>query len=91
MPVSPRERQEGSAHEAIKLALGLLLGDPGHRLRLAVGETGLHIVGGSVAEEEVVQVVHLYNMILYGINSGKGGRREPTGNRDKNSSGRMEK
>lgn len=69
MPVSPRECHEGSSEESVKLALGLLLGDPGHRLRLPLGETGLHVVGGSVADEEVVQVVHLYNMILYRINS----------------------
>lgn len=75
MPVSPRECQEGSSEESIELALGLLLGDPGHRLRLTLRETGLHVVGGSVADEEVVQLVHLYNMILYRINSA-GGKEE---------------
>lgn len=91
MPVPPRECQERSSEEAIKLTFRLLLGDPCHCLRLAFGETGLHVVGGSVADEEVVQVVHLYNMILYDINLGRTGWTGPIAYINRNRSERVEK
>lgn len=64
MPVSPTQREEGSPHGTEELALGLLVGDPGHRLRLAVRETHLDVVVGSVADEEVVDLVHQTIMLI---------------------------
>lgn len=64
VPVSPTEGQEGSTKDTEELALGLLVGDPGHCLRLAVRETHLDVVVGSVADEEVVDLVHQTIMLI---------------------------
>lgn len=64
VPVSPTEGEEGSTKDTEELALGLLVGDPGHCLRLAVRETHLDVVVGSVADEEVVDLVHQTIMLI---------------------------
>lgn len=69
VPVAPTEGQEGSAHKTKVLALGLLVGDPGHRLCLAVRETHLDVVVGGVADEEVVDLVHQSIIVNNRINS----------------------
>ena len=52
VPVAPGDGKEGACDESVELAARFLVGHPGDGLGFAVGEAGLDVVGGCVADEE---------------------------------------
>lgn len=65
VPVSPSECNEESAHKSDKFTFGFLFCNETHSSGLFFWETNFYVVGHVVAEDVVVQLVHLLFDYLY--------------------------
>ena len=61
--MTPGISNKRSSNSAKEFPCRFLISNPGHSLCLSLRETCLDIVSGSAANEEVMELVHIYQII----------------------------